>query len=231
MSIIFQSQKFKPKTLETRTNVLVNEQNLKIVTDNSEGLKQIELRNDDGNEIIEDNEKLSQYESQIFDEVIDSGIPEQLIQLANLLKLQSKSENPDNSSIRASLATTDNSHVLNIVMSFNDDKIQSLDVSVDEKQWNISVNQEDENLIKYCKILKDKLFKTPKVSQSLDFNQLLKVAKLDVPIRETLLKDIEPISYIIYPNFSMVYDEAINHQYKNISDNWEKKKAYLKSKD
>ena len=149
MSIIFQSQKFKPKTLETRTNVLVNEQNLKIVTDNSEGLKQIELRNDDGNEIIEDNEKLSQYESQIFDEVIDSGIPEQLIQLANLLKLQSKSENPDNSSIRASLATTDNSHVLNIVMSFNDDKIQSLDVSVDEKQWNISVNQEDENLIKY----------------------------------------------------------------------------------
>ena len=185
MSIIFQSQKFKPKTLEIRTNVLLNEQNLKIVTDNSEGLKQIELRNDDGNEIIEDNEKLSQYESQIFDEVIDSGIPEQLIQLANLLKLQSKSENPDNSSIRASLATTDNSHVLNIVMSFNDDKIQSLDVSVDEKQWNISVNQEDENLVKYCKFLKDKFSATPKVSQSLDFNQLLKVAKLDVPIMET----------------------------------------------
>ena len=202
MSIIFQSQKFKPKTLETRTNVLVNEQNLKIVTDNSEGLKQIELRNDDGNEIIEDNEKLSQYESQIFDEVIESGIPEQLIQLANLLKLQSKSENPDNSSIKASLATTNSSKIMNIVMSFNDDKIQSLDVSVDEKQWNISVNQKDNDLVKYCRFLKDKLSATPKVSQSLDFNQLLKVAKLDVPIMETPIKDMIE-SYVEYLNFPL----------------------------
>ena len=59
---------------------------------------------------------------------------------------------------------------------------------------------------KYCKFLKDKLSATPKVSQFLDLNQLLKVAKLDVPIMETPIKDMIE-SYVEYLNFP-VYSET-----------------------
>ena len=194
MSIAFTSQKFKPSSLETRTNLILNDEKLEVITDNLEGVKQIALSN---SEIIEDVNQLSQYENKIFDAVIEPGIAEKLIQLANLLKLQAREENKDNSSIKASLATRDNSRLLNIVAFIEGDRIQSLEIYVNEKQWNISVNQEDKDLVKYCKFLKYKLSATPQVSQSLDLNQLLKVAKLDIPIMETPIKDMIE-SYIEY---------------------------------
>ena len=176
MSVTFTSQKFKASSLETRTSIVLDNENLEFVTDNLEGIKQITLSND---EIIEDINQILNYENKIFDAVIESDIAEQLIQLANLMKLQSKSENQDNSSIQASLATTDNSKFLNIVAFIDGDKIKSLDISVNEKQWNISVNQKENDLVKYCNFLKDKLSATPKVSQSLDLNHLLKLITND----------------------------------------------------
>ncbi len=194
MSIAFTSQKFKPSSLETRTNLILNDEKLEVITDNLEGVKEITLSK---GEIIENANQLSQYENKIFDAVIESGILEQLIQLANLLKLQAREQNKNNSSIQASLATRDNSKILNIVAFVEDDKIQSLEISVNEKQWNISITQEDKYLVKYCRFLKDKLSATRQVSQSLDLNHLLKVAKLDVPIMETPIKEMIE-SYIEY---------------------------------
>ena len=51
MSVTFTSQKFKASSLETRTSIVLDNENLEFVTDNLEGIKQITLSND---EIIED---------------------------------------------------------------------------------------------------------------------------------------------------------------------------------
>ncbi|NEO54099.1 MAG: hypothetical protein F6K54_14020 [Okeania sp. SIO3B5] len=224
MSIAFTSQKFKPSSLETRTNLILNDEKLEVITDNLEGVKQITLSN---GEIIEDVNQISQYENKIFDAVIKSGISEQLIQLANLLKIQARAQNKDNSSIKASLATRDDSKLLNIVAFIEGDRIQSLGIYVNEKQWNISFSQEDKDLVKYCKFLKDKLSATPQGSQSLDLNQLLKVAKLDVPIMETPLKDLLK-SYVEYQEFPYYTpDDEEYRQYSNNKSLWPWSYSYL----
>jgi hypothetical protein len=91
MSVTYASQKIKSKTLETITEVIIEGEKLEILTDNQLGIQEIKVIND-GEVIntITDGVQLSDYENKIFDAVIQSGIPENLIQLANSLKFQSK---------------------------------------------------------------------------------------------------------------------------------------------
>ena len=87
MSIIYISQKIRSKTLETITEVIIDGEKLEILTDNQLGLQEIKGIND-GEVIntITDGVQLSDYENKIFDVVIQSEIPENLVQLANSLK-------------------------------------------------------------------------------------------------------------------------------------------------
>lgn len=202
MSVTYTSQKIKSKTLETITEVIVEGEKLEILTDNQLGIQEIKVIND-GEFIntITDGVQLSDYENKIFDAVIQSGIPENLIQLANSLKFQSTVDSVDNSSsIQAIVSTIDGKSVLEIALLIENDESQSIEVSFNDSKWNIAVNQDDKNLVKYARILKHKLSATPEKIFSINFEQLLLVSELDKPIMETSLKKIIE-SYIQYKEF------------------------------
>lgn len=81
MSVSYISQKIKSKTLETTTEVIIENEKLEILTDNQLGIKEIKVIND-GTVIntITNNIQLSEYENRIFDAVIQSGIGENIVQ-------------------------------------------------------------------------------------------------------------------------------------------------------
>ena len=202
MSVTYASQKIKSKTLETITEVIVEGEKLEILTNNQLGIKEIKVIND-GEVIntITDGVQLSDYENKIFDAVIQSGIPENLIQLANSLKFQSKVDSADNSSsIQAIVSTIDGTRVLGIALLIENDESRNIEVSFNDSKWNIAVNQDDKNLVKYARILKHKLSGTPEKIFSVNFEQLLLVSELGKPIMETPIRDMIE-SYVEYPNF------------------------------
>jgi hypothetical protein len=230
MSVTYTSQKIKSKTLETITEVIVEGEKLEILTDNQLGIQEIKVIND-GEFIntITDGVQLSDYENKIFDAVIQSGIPENLIQLANSLKFQSKVDNADNSSsIQAIVSTIDGKSVLEIALLIENDESQSIEVSFNDSKWNIAVNQDDKNLVKYARILKHKLSATPEKIFSINFEQLLLVSELDKPIMETSLKKIIE-SYIQYKEFPRYTPD--DDEYKRLNrynrDSWPNSESYL----
>jgi|694.fasta_scaffold83264_2 hypothetical protein len=202
MSVSYISQKIKSKTLETTTEVMIDGEKLEILTDNRLGIKEIKVIND-GTVIntITDSLQLSKYENRIFDAVIQSGICENIVQLANSLRFHNRIDGADNiSNIQAVLTTIDETRVIRISLFIENDESRNIQVSFNDNQWNIAVNQEDKNLVKYARILKHKLSAIPEKVFSINFEQLLLVSELGKPIMETPLKDMIE-SYVEYPNF------------------------------
>jgi hypothetical protein len=228
MSVTYISQKIKSKTLETITEVIIEGEKLEILTDNQLGIQEIKVIND-GEVIntITDGVQLSDYENKIFDVVIQSRIPENLIQLANSLKFQSKVDNADNSSsIQAIVSTIDGTRVLEIALSRN------VEVSFNDSKWNIAVNQDDKNLVKYARILKYKLSAMPERLFSINFEQLLLVSELGKPIMETPLKDMieSYIEYLEFPKYKEPY-YYIRDRYPTDDDLERENRNYMKNKD
>jgi hypothetical protein len=212
MSVSYISQKIKSKTLETTTEVMIDGEKLEILTDNRLGIKEIKVIND-GTVIntITDSLQLSKYENRIFDAVIQSGICENIVQLANSLRFHNKIDGADNiSNIQAVLTTIDETRVIRISLFIENDESRNIQVSFNDNQWNIAVNQEDKNLVKYARILKHKLSAIPEKVFSINFEQLLLVSELGKPIMETPLKDMIE-SYVEYPNFPPLTPEALSY--------------------
>jgi hypothetical protein len=235
MSVSYISQKIKSKTLETTTEVIIENEKLEILTDNQLGIKEIKVIND-GTVIntITNSIELSEYENRIFDAVIQSGIVENLVQLINSLKLQSKVDSADNlSNIQAVLTTLDETRVLKISLFIENDESRNIQVSFNDSQWNIAINQDDKNLVKYARILKYKLSAIPEKVFSINFEQLLLVSELGKPITETPLKDMIE-SYIEYPNFPpLTPDDDEYRQWKYDYDTpskWPEERKYLYEK-
>ncbi|MCZ8190789.1 MAG: hypothetical protein O9326_13880 [Microcystis sp. LE19-338.1B] len=235
MSVSYISQKIKSKTLETTTEAIIENEKLEILTDNQLGIKEIKFIND-GTVIntITNSIELSEYENRIFDAVIQSGIVENLVQLINSLKLQSKVDSADNlSNIQAVLTTLDETRVLKISLFIENDESRNIQVSFNDSQWNIEINQDDKNLVKYARILKDKLSAIPEKVFSISFEQLLLVSELGKPITETPLKDMIE-SYIEYPNFpSLTPDDDEYREWRYDYDRpsqWPKERKYLHEK-
>ena len=235
MSVSYISQKIKSKTLETTTEAIIENEKLEILTDNQLGIKEIKFIND-GTVIntITNSIELSEYENRIFDAVIQSGIVENLVQLINSLKLQSKVDSADNlSNIQAVLTTLDETRVLKISLFIENDESRNIQVSFNDSQWNIEINQDDKNLVKYARILKDKLSAIPEKVFSIIFEQLLLVSELGKPITETPLKDMIE-SYIEYPNFpSLTPDDDEYREWRYDYDRpsqWPKERKYLHEK-
>jgi hypothetical protein len=234
MSVTYVSQKIKSKTLETITEVIVESEKLEILTDNQLGIQEIKVVND-GEVIntITDSVQLSDYENKIFDAVIQSGIGENLIQLANSLKFQSKVDNADNlSNIQAILTTLDETRVLKISLFIENDESRNIQISFNDSKWNIVVNQEDKNLVKYARILKHKLSATPEKIFSINFEQLLLVSELGKPIMETPLKDMieSYIEYLEFPKYKEPY-YYIRDRYPTDDDLERENRNYMKNKD
>jgi hypothetical protein len=215
MSVTYPSQKIKSKTLETITEVIIEGKKLEILTNNQLGIQEIKVINDgEVINVITDTVQLSDYENKIFDAVIQSGITENLIQLASSLKFQSKVDNADNSSsIQAIVSTIDATRVLKIALLIENDESRNIEVSFNDSKWNIAVNQDDKNLVKYARILKYKLSAIPEKVFSINFKQLLLVSELGKPIMETPLKDmiesyIEYLEFPEYEHFSYYYDKS-----------------------
>lgn len=229
MSVTYASQKIKSKTLETITEVIIENEKLEILTDNQLGIQEIKVINDgEVINVITDDTQLSDYENKIFDAVIQSGIPENLVQLANSLKFQSKVDNADNySSIQAIVSTIDGTKVLKIALLIENDESRNIQVSFNDSQWNIEINQDDKNLVKYARILKYKLSATPEKIFSINFEQLLLVSELGKPIMETPLKKTIKsfIQYNEFPYYTPEDDEYRQYGYNR--DSWPVEKSYL----
>jgi hypothetical protein len=235
MLVTYASQKIKSKTLETITEVIVEGEKLEILTDNQLGIKEIKVIND-GEVIntITDGVQLSDYENKIFDAVFQSGIPENIIQLANSLKFQSKVDSADNSSsIQAIVSTIDGKSVLEIALLIENDESRNIEASFNDSKWNIVVNQDDKNLVKYARILKYKLSATPEKVFSINFEQLLLVSELDKPIMETPLKDMieSYIEYLEFPNYKELYYYCYRDEYPTDYDLHRENQNYMKNKD
>ena len=228
MSVTYVSQKIKSKNLETITEIIIEGKKLEILTDNQLGIQEIKVINDgEVINVMTDAVQLSDYENKIFDAVIQSGIPENLIQLANSLKFQSKVDNADNSSsIQAIVSTIDGTRVLEIALSRN------VEVSFNDSKWNIAVNQDDKNLVKYARILKYKLSAMPERLFSINFEQLLLVSELGKPIMETPLKDMieSYIEYLEFPKYKEPY-YYIRDRYPTDDDLERENRNYMKNKD
>ncbi|MDB9508831.1 MAG: hypothetical protein VKL41_07535 [Snowella sp.] len=222
MSVTYGSQKIKSKTLETTTEVIIDNEKLEILTDNQLGIQEIKVVND-GEVIntITDSVQLSDYENKIFDAVIQSGIGENLVQLANSLKFQSKVDNADNlSNIQAVLTTVDKTRVLKVSLFIENDESRNIQVSFNDSQWNIEINQDDKNLVKYARILKYKLSAIPEKVFSINFEQLLLVSELGKPIMETPFKKTIK-SFIQYNEFPYYTPEDEEYrQYGYNRDSW-----------
>ncbi|MTJ23289.1 hypothetical protein FJR06_18990 [Dolichospermum sp. UHCC 0352] len=235
MSVTYPSQKIKSKTLETITEVIIDGEKLEILTDNKLGIQEIKVVNDgEVINVITDAVQVSDYENKIFDAVIQSGIPENLIQLANSLKFQSKVDNADNSScIQTIVSTIDGTRILEIALLIENDESRNIEVTFNDSKWNIAVNQDDKNLVKYARILKYKLSAIPETVFSISFEQLLLVSELGKPIMETPLKDMIE-SYVEYPNFPpLTPDDDEYRQWRYDDDRpskWPKERKYLYEK-
>ncbi|QJB45482.1 hypothetical protein [Dolichospermum flos-aquae] len=237
MSVTYVSQKIKSKTLETTTEVMIENEKLEILTDNQLGIQEIKVIND-GEVInnITDGVQLSDYENKIFDAVIQSGIPENLIQLANSLKFQSKVNNADNSSsIQAIVSTIDGKRVLEIALLIENDESRNIEVSFNDSKWNIVVNQDDKNFVKYARILKHKLSATPEKIFSINIEQLLLVSELDKPMTETPMKSIIT-SCIEYKEFPSYFPDDVDkgklyRQYIDRKDMWPVERRSFKEED
>jgi hypothetical protein len=237
MLLTYASQKIISKTLETITEVIVEGEKLEILTDNQLGIQEIKVIND-GEVIntITDGVQLSDYENKIFDAVIQSGIPENLIQLASSLKFQSKVDNADNSSsIQAIVSTIDRTRVLEIALLIENDESQNVEVSFNHSKWNIAVNQDNKNLVKYTRILKYKLSAKSGQTFSINFEQLLLVSELDKPIMETSMKNIitSCIEYKEFPNYfpDDVDKGKLYRQYIDRKDMWPVERRSFKEED
>lgn len=235
MSVTYGSQKIKSKTLETTTEVIIENEKLEILTDNQLGIKEIKVIND-GEVIntITDGVQLSDYENKIFDAVIQSGIPENLIQLANSLKFQSKVDSTDNlSNIQAILTTVDETRWLKVSLFIENDESRNIQVSFNDSQWNIEINQDDKNLVKYARILKHKLSATPEKIFSINFEQLLLVSELGKPIMETPLKDMieSYIEYLEFPEYKHYSYYLWGDSYPTHEDLERENKNYMKNKN
>jgi hypothetical protein len=235
MSVTYVSQKIKSKNLETITEIIIEGKKLEILTDNQLGIQEIKVINDgEVINVMTDAVQLSDYENKIFDAVIQSGIPENLIQLANSLKFQSTVDSVDNSSsIQAIVSTIDGTRVLEIALFIENDESRNVEVSFNDSKWNIAVNQDDKNLVKYARILKYKLSAIPEKVFSINFEQLLLVSELGKPIMETPLKDMIE-SYVEYPNFPpLTPDDGEYREWRydyDIPSKWPKERKYLYEK-
>jgi hypothetical protein len=235
MSVTYVSQKIKSKNLETITEIIIEGKKLEILTDNQLGIQEIKVINDgEVINVMTDAVQLSDYENKIFDAVIQSGIPENLIQLANSLKFQSTVDSVDNSSsIQAIVSTIDGTKVLEIALFIENDESRNVEVSFNDSKWNIAVNQDDKNLVKYARILKYKLSAIPEKVFSINFEQLLLVSELGKPIMETPLKDMIE-SYVEYPNFPpLTPDDGEYREWRydyDIPSKWPKERKYLYEK-
>jgi hypothetical protein len=233
MSVTYVSQKIKSKTLETITEVIIEGEKLEILTDNQLGIQEIKVINDgEVINVITDTIRLSDYDNKIFDAVIQSGIPENLLQLANSLKFQSKVDNADNSSsIQAILSTIDGTRVLEIALLIENDEGRNIEVSFNDSKWNIVVNQDDKNLVKYARILKHKLSATPEKIFSINFEQLLLVSELGKSMTETPMKSIIT-SCIEYKEFPDYLPDGVSYcEYVDEEDMWPLKRIYFKEED
>jgi hypothetical protein len=154
MPISYVSQKIKSKTLETTTEVIIENEKLEILTDNQLGIKEIKVINDGTViNIITNNIQLFEYENRIFDAVIYSEIGENIVHLVNSLKFQSKVDSTDNfSNIRAILTTVDETRVLKVSLFIENDESRNIQVSFNDSQWNIAIDQDDKNLVKYVNL-------------------------------------------------------------------------------
>jgi hypothetical protein len=131
---------------------------------------------------------------------------------------------------------------LEIALFIENDESRNVEVSFNDSKWNIAVNQDDKNLVKYARILKHKLSATPEKIFSINFEQLLLVSELDKPITETPLKDMiesyieylefpehEHCTYYWYGDSHPTHKdlERENENYRENKDLWKTTKKYL----